>query len=110
MPNTAREALINVPICDFCVLFENHRPSECPEKRANPQFEKCSICAEVGHHLSYCSTLVSGRRCIHCGANHHAKAFTCPVREVIVKREEETLQLYEDDGRGSETEHDTESS
>ena len=70
-----REELIDITICNHCLMFEDHVSSKCPQKANNPQFQRCSLCCANDHHYINCNAPPSLCRCLHCGGEHHAKPF-----------------------------------
>jgi len=50
------DALTIFLICDYCFRFNNNHSSDCPEKRANPQFETCLL--DVGAFIAVPITML----------------------------------------------------
>ena len=82
--NVKRDEIIEVTICNHCLMFEDHISSKCPRKAENPQFQRCSLCGANDHHYISCNASPSLRRCLHCGGDHGTKAFKCPTRQNLI--------------------------
>ena len=75
--NVNSDEVINVTICNNCLMFEDHVSSKCPQTANNHFFQRCSLCVANDHHYSNSNARPSPRRCLHCGGDHHAKVFKC---------------------------------